>query len=549
MTDDDHAAAETGTVTPAVPSDGIAGDSVAVAGWTIASRVTGFFRVAAIAAVLGPTFFGNLFEATNLLPTLAFELLTGPLIAALLVPRLVRLLDSKMGPAAQRLAGGFLGVLTVVFTAAIAVAIAAGPLLLGLLTILVPDAAVRADQLSVGWPLLAMLMPQALFYAIASTGVAVQNAHGKFALAAAAPALENIGIIIVMGVSALLFGVGLDVGDVTTPQLLVLGLGTTGAVGIHAAVQWWGARRAGTTLIPRAGWRDKEVRQILKLGVPSSGFAALTAVRAIGLLIVAGSIPGGVIAFQLGRYFFNFPVAIAARPVMVAQLPRLSRAFNERRDQQFLAIYRNGVDLILFVAVPASLLIIALAQPLARVAAYGEMASPNGIALATVAIGFLAAGIVGESLFLAATSAFYSRRNARAPLVAMAWRLGITAVGALLAVTLGEGIVVLALLGLGVAIADLVTGWGLHGALERQLPPPEPSSHTIRVVNLVIAAIAVGIGAAVVALTQNLTDGGRFIEAIVGTTAIVVAYLVMQRARHSPELEELAAVFRRPRNV
>jgi len=545
MTDDDHASAETGIVTPALPSDGIAGDSVAVAGWTIASRVTGFFRVAAIAAVLGPTFFGNLFEATNLLPTLAFELLTGPLIAALLVPRLVRLLDSKMGPAAQRLAGGFLGVLTVVFTAAIAVAIAAGPLLLGLLTILVPDASVRADQLSVGWPLLALLMPQALFYAIASTGAAVQNAHGKFALAAAAPALENIGIIIVMGVSALMFGVGLDVGDVTTSQLLLLGLGTTGAVGIHAGVQWWGARRAGTTLIPRAGWRDKEVRQILKLGVPSSGFAALAAMRAIGLLIVAGSIPGGVIAFQLGRYFFNFPVAIAARPVMVAQLPRLARAFNERRDREFLAIYRNGVDLILFVAVPASLLIIALAQPLARVAAYGEMASATGIALATVAIGVLAAGIVGESLFLAATSAFYSRRNARAPLVAMAWRLGITAVGALLAVTVGEGIAVLALLGLGVAVADLVTGWGLHGALERQLPPPEPSSHTVRVVNLVIAAIAVGIGAAVVALT----DGGRFIEAIAGTTAIVVAYLVMQRARHSPELEELAAVFRRPRNV
>jgi putative peptidoglycan lipid II flippase len=52
-------------------TDQIAGDSVAVAGWTMISRITGFGRFVAIAAVLGPTFFGNLFEATNLLPNMS----------------------------------------------------------------------------------------------------------------------------------------------------------------------------------------------------------------------------------------------------------------------------------------------------------------------------------------------------------------------------------------------------------------------------------------------------------------------------------------------
>jgi len=36
-----------------------AGDSIAVATWTIVSRVTGVAKFAAIAAVLGPTYFGN----------------------------------------------------------------------------------------------------------------------------------------------------------------------------------------------------------------------------------------------------------------------------------------------------------------------------------------------------------------------------------------------------------------------------------------------------------------------------------------------------------
>jgi putative peptidoglycan lipid II flippase len=537
----------TGAVSSTIPVDGIAGDSMTVAGWTIASRVTGFFRFAAIAAVLGPTFFGNLFEATNILPNLAFELLTGPLIAALLVPHLVRLIDARQGRSEQRLAGGFLGVLLLVFTGTIVIVIAAGPLVLGLLTILVPDSGVRTDQLNIGWPLLAMLMPQALFYAIAATGAAVQNAHGKFALAAAAPALENIGIIVVMGVSAVVYGMGLEVNEVSTSQLLLLGLGTTGAVALHAGAQWWGARRVGITLIPAAGWRDPEVRKILRLAIPSTGFAALTAVRTIGLLVAVGSLPGGVIAFQLGRYFFNFPVAIAARPVIAAQLPRLSRTFNEHDDGEFVSTYRRGVNLIMFVAVPASLLMIVLAGPLARAATYGEMASTDGIALAAVAIGTLAAGVVGESLFLTATSAFYARRNARAPLIATALRLGLTLIGTVLAVTTGEGIALLVIIGLSVALSDLIAGFGLHGALQRALPQPlEVSRLSDRYANVVIAALSVAAGAAVTTLTATMTLPGRFTEAVVGATTIAAVYLTMQRFRRSPELEELVAVFRRP---
>src|SRR5690606_5534188 len=133
---------------------------------------------------------------------LAFELLTGPLIAAMLVPSLVRRIDAKDADGTAKLAGGFLGVLSVIFAVAVVILVAAGPLVLGLLTLLVPDASIRADQLSVGWPLLAMVMPQALLYAMAATGVAVQNSHNKFRLAAAAPAVENIGIMAVMAVSA-----------------------------------------------------------------------------------------------------------------------------------------------------------------------------------------------------------------------------------------------------------------------------------------------------------------------------------------------------------
>lgn len=526
--------------TDSPPTDGMAGDSVAVAAWTLVSRVTGFVRVAATAAVLGPTFFGNLFEATNLLPNLAFELLTGPLIAALLVPPLVRVFEGKGAVAAERLAGGFLSVITLVFTAAIAVVIAGGPIVLGLLTILVPDAAVRADQLDVGWPLLAMLMPQALFYAIGATGAAVQNARGKFALAAAAPTFENLTIIGVVAASGWIFGSGIEVDEITLPHLLLLGLGTTSGVMIHAAVQWWGARRVGIRLLPRGGWRDPEVRQILRLSVPSTGFASMVAVRTLGTLVVAGSIPGGVVAFQLGRYFFNFPVAIGARPVIAAQLPRLARSHADGQRAQFQDTYRRGIDLILFVVVPATLLLTFLAGPMANAAAYGEMATARGLAMATVAIATLAPGILGESLFLTATSAFYAVSNAKLPAIAMFLRLALTAVGVGVVLVLDlSPMPLLAGLGVSLAFSDLITGFGLHRALERRVGfEQQPPARLVA--TLIVAALSVALGA----LAHAVFPGSNGLVAA-GTAAAttVVAYLAIQRWRRAPELTELLTVF------
>ena len=81
-------------------------DSMTVAAWTIISRVTGVIRFAVIAAVLGPTFFGNTYQFTNSLPNLLYYgLLAGSLFSSLLVPALVRHIDAHDQRASERIAG------------------------------------------------------------------------------------------------------------------------------------------------------------------------------------------------------------------------------------------------------------------------------------------------------------------------------------------------------------------------------------------------------------------------------------------------------------
>jgi len=147
------------------------------------------------------------------------------------------------------------------------------------------SAANPAGELGVARLLVAMLMPQILFYGVIGTATAVQNAYRRFALPAAAPVLENVGTIAVLVLVRFLFPPVRSFANVPLAELLLLGLGSTAAVGIHAAVQWWGARRVGVTLRPRVGWRNPEVRVVMRRGVPSLVQAGAAALQLIVLLV------------------------------------------------------------------------------------------------------------------------------------------------------------------------------------------------------------------------------------------------------------------------
>src|SRR5437870_1570177 len=123
---------------------GIAADSMVVSFWTIVSRVTGLARLAAIAAVLGPTFMGNTFQAANLVPNAVFEFLTGSLLVNVLVPHLVRGIRKNNTRDVERVAGGFLGLATLGFSLIVALLILARPLLLHGFTATVSDPMVAA---------------------------------------------------------------------------------------------------------------------------------------------------------------------------------------------------------------------------------------------------------------------------------------------------------------------------------------------------------------------------------------------------------------------
>lgn len=461
--------------TPAEPLLGTAArDSATVAGWTLVSRVTGLLRVVVIGAVLGPTYFANTFQAGYIIPHLVFSAVAGPVLAMVVVPAVVRAAAAHGPPRAAGVLGGVSGFLLTV-SGGIAVLLAAlSPVVAWTLTFGIPDAdnRERAQQLTI--ILILFVAPQVVLYAIAALGVAAQQARGRFALAAAAPAVENLGLIATVLVSGLAFGTGLEVGDVPVNLVIALGVGTTASVAVHAALQVFGAIRAGLVVRPSLRWRhDPVAADVVHRILASVGVAACPAVGMYALLAVAGTAPGGVLVVQLSYAVFYTISNLGARAVSIAVLPRLAQAAHGDSAAGFAASWRQGLSYAAIASLPALCLLAVFAEPAADFLATGELRSDAFVAqlaacLAVVAVAQLAGGIhdIGRQ-------ALFARLDDRGPRIASVLGLAATLLVGASALLLPVGTPRLVTLALAILLGE-AAGAGVVLLRLRAAIRPEP---------------------------------------------------------------------------
>lgn len=437
------------------------GDSITVAAWTMISRVTGVVRFAVIGAVLGPTFFGNTYQFTNSLPNLVYYgFLAGSLFSSLLVPALVRHIDAGDRRATERVAGGFLGMTLLALVMIAPVAIALGPLVLRFAAVGAGPHVAASAQLRIGLLLIIMFIPQIFCYGVVGTATAVMNSRQRFALAAGAPAVENVGTIAVLIATALIYGTGTSVTAVPGGEILLLGLGSTAAVVLHAATQWWGARRVGVTLLPRTGWRDPEVRVVIKRALPSLGQAGLLALQVLTLLGVANRLPGGIVAFQIALNFYYLGIALGATPIALSLLPRLARMHLDGDVAGFRDALVQGFRLGLFVAIPAAVGYLALAYPLASAVSFGRMSGQGGgVTMVAVSLAALSIAVVSQTAFMIATYACYAMKDTQSPLRSMMVQAAVCLGLASIALFVHRWAVLLVL---GLALSVAVTAAACH---------------------------------------------------------------------------------------
>jgi putative peptidoglycan lipid II flippase len=520
-------------------------DSMLVSGGTSLARLTGVARVVIIGAVLGPTAFGNAFQITNSLPNLIYYgFLAGSLVSSLLVPALVRHLVAGDAAHVPVVARGFLGLALAGSAATLPIMVLGLPWLLQLASAGTP-AKTADEQVRLVAVLAVLTAPQILLYAVAGTGAAVMYAHRRFALPACAPALENLGMIVVFGICAATYGIRHDDGTVPLGECLLLGLGATAAVGLHAGLQWWGARRCGVVLVPGRGWAVPEVRAIVARAIRSMSQAGLLATQTVAMLLVMSRVPGGVVALQIALNFYFLPLALIATPVGLAALPRLAR-LHQRADPAFWDAYARGVMLALFLVVPASVGYVALAPSIARVVGVGQMATVEGYDLIAGALAMLSLGLAGAAVFFISTQASYARDDSRRPLRSMAVQTVVCLVLIGLAVTLAPDAALVRTVPAAYAVSCLVGAAHLFVTVTEGAPS---AARCCRQAGgrVLVGTIAMLPAVAVVVLTvPQLVPGrlGALLAVLGGTLTGALAFGGSQALLRAPELFWLRSAFR-----
>lgn len=376
---------------------------------TLVSRITGFVRQLALAAVLGLLVVNDSYTVANTLPNMLYEILLGGVLTSVVVPLLVRAAkeDDDQGEAyAQRL----MTVVVVTLGIATALAVLAAPLLAWLF---LGDSHNANSTLAAAFAYL--LLPQILFYGLSGLFGAILNARSVFNPPAWAPVLNNVVVLLTLVLYTLVPGqISLDPVRMGEPKLLILGLGTTAGIVAQALVQVPSLRRAGF----RFGWRWGWDPRLSQAGAMAAWFVLYVVVGQVGYLVTtraaAQGAPGGIVIYSLVWLLLQLPFGVLGYSLLTAIMPRMSRA---AADGDAPAVVRDlslGGRYLTVLLIPITV-VLTLAGEQVGVALFSlGKASSNaerlGAALAVSAFGLLPYAVTMLQLRV-----FYALADARTP--------------------------------------------------------------------------------------------------------------------------------------
>jgi putative peptidoglycan lipid II flippase len=516
--------------------------------WTLVSRMTGLARILVLGAVLGATYLGNTYQGMNALPNLVYyQILAGSLFVSLLVPPLMRHIREGDQERADRLVRGFFGGVLALGVIAMAVIMVAAPLILHVFSLGVTDPHSAAEQRRVGLVLLLLFAPQIPLYVIAGTGAAVMNAYGRYALAAGAPTIENVGIMVTLVAVAVIYGTGGTLSNVSTAEIVILGLGTTGAVALHATLEWLGARRSQPSMRPARAWNDPEVRTVLVRIRAVLAYTGLATLQLVATMVIANRVGGGLVAFQLALNFFYLPTAIITWPVARALVPRLAVFHQTRNAVAFREELGKALGLACFVTVPIAAAYAASAHQIADIVAFGRLDTANATEFVAVSLIALSPAVIGETAFILGTYALYAQEDVRAPIRSMLVRVATTVI-LMIPATQAHGSQVLLLIGAAFSGGSFVGALHAWHQVDRRTPAGRTRSIRMLARTGLASIVMVAVGALAWRLTGDL-GASRPAEVVrLGLAAAAggTAYLGVQAWLHAPEMRLLRESGRLP---
>ncbi len=511
----------------------LVGRAGVVGAGTLTSRLLGLGRDMALAAIFTREETDAFFVAFTL-PNLLRQLLGEGAVSGALVPVLSDKLAKEGEPAARAFFARARGLSLIALT----VATALGMLLARpLCELFAPGYHERAGEFERTVDLTRAVFPYIFFMGTAALGMAALNAKRRFAVAAFAPGLLNVAFLLAaFALPAVLKLHGFDRAYAMAAGALLGGL-------LQVAAQWPALRRIGYAGRPVIDLADAGVRSVLRrMGPITLGIGIYYVDLMLSRRFLSELGTGAQSYFTWAMRICDFPQGIFVMALSTASLPALSTLAARDDHAELVKTYAHGLRLALFIAIPASVALVAIGEPLVvSLFQRGEFGAAAAHETAR-ALAWQGGAIWTVAVVRQTVPAFHAQGDTRTPVVVSAIDLcAFIALAVGLRGPLGH-------VGISVAVAgsSAVQMALLVAALSKKMGGIGGSEIVRSSAKTLAASALAGVAAwAVAASMHPLSLGGgaaRMSTGVAAAVAFGATFLGVAKLAGSPELSELARV-------
>jgi putative peptidoglycan lipid II flippase len=261
--------------------------------------------------------------------------------------------------------------------------------------------------------LLRIQLVASVLFGLGGLVVGILNAHQVFFIPQLTIGLFRLGEIFGVLVLARWFGIyGLAWG-------VVIG------AGLYLLIQIPTLLRQKGTYTPSLGLEDPSVREVFRLMGPRVLGAAVVQLNFwVNTWLASQMAEGSIAGLQYGFSLMLMAQAAIAQSVAIAAMPTFSAQFALGKLDEMRASLASSIRAILFFALPASIGLILLREPIVTMLFQWDETNQDLTMMIAWALLWYAAGLVGHSVLEVLTRAFYAQHDTKTPVL-----VGVSAMG------------------------------------------------------------------------------------------------------------------------
>jgi putative peptidoglycan lipid II flippase len=366
----------------------------------VVSRVLGLGREVFIGSQFGTSRELDAYLAAFRIPDLIFQLVAGGALGSAFIPTFTGYLVNGRNKEAWRLASSIVNLVLIVLTVCAAVAACFAPWLVS--HVVAPGFTPEQQMLTVRLMRLMLISP--IVFGVSGVAMSILNSYQHFLLPALAPSVYNICII---AGAALL-----------SPFMGVFGLawGVVAGSFLHLGIQMPQLIRKGLSYRPVIDVFHPGVQEVGRLMLPRVlGLATVQINFLVNTFLASGLAGGSLAALNYAWMLMLLPQGVFAMGIATAAFPTFSQLAAEGQRHELRQILSQTVCLILYLAIPSSVALILLGEPLTQLLLQRGRFDVSSTAAVVWPLQFYSLGLIGHSVLEIVTRAFYSLHDTRTP--------------------------------------------------------------------------------------------------------------------------------------